>query len=954
MRTKASNLSALLLGSLLAQAACLEAPAAPSPYDATVQADSPVGLWRLDEAGPTAPPPPVATNLGSLGPPADGAYLNGVLMAQPGAIVGDADTSASFNAASSHKIDVPYQAGLNPTAFTIECWAKVTGGSGHRSPLASRRGTPSAGYILYCTPENTWEFWIGNTNGGWNSVAGGAVTMNAWTHLVGVYNGTTMSFYVNGQFKGSLTTNLVVNPSFPLRIGASGTEGAGQFFFQGGVDEVAVYSTPLSGTQIQGHYDAGTNGLGTYAATILADSPVGYWHLNEPTPPPFTPVAARNTGSLGASADGTYLNGVLTEQPGALVGDANTAARFDGSNDKIDVPWNSSLNHTQFSVECWAKVTGGAGSYRCPVASRADQPQRGYIIYAASNNKWEFWSGTGAQVGWTIISGPDVVLDQWVHLVGTYDGAAFGFYLNGSLVGSRTALYGINPTNVFRIGAGATEGAGSFFFNGVIDEVAAYDRALSPERVLAHYAAGMGLECIAPTITGQPVGTNLFEGGTLVLNVRATGYPLNYRWFFFGGELTDQTNSTLVISNASVNESGTYSVDVFNNCGLLTSDPVEVNVLPTSPPVITADPVSQTVYRGGRAVFEVSATGGLRFEYQWRLGGENLPGETNRILVVTSAQSSNAGDYDVMVSNAAGSTPSGLASLTVLEPEAASYAAAVVADHPVALWRLSEAAGPVVHDLYGGYHGFVSNIVTLGLAGALVGDLDTAAGFDGISAKVEVPYASALNPASYTIECWARVDGGAGTFRSPLSSRDDPPVRGFIFYASAGDRWEFWTGTNGAPGTWNVVAGPPVGVGEWVHLAGSYGAGLKKFYVNGSLVGQAADLPAGANDRNPLRIGAGRNETPGEYWFNGAVDEVAIYDHVLSPARIREHWAQGIGSVTLTIEKAGTDLVIRWTEGTLEAADQVTGGWDAVPDAVPPSYSVPEIRAHKFYRVRLP
>ena len=73
------------------------------------------------------------------------------------------------------------------------------------------------------------------------------------------------------------------------------------------------------------------------------------------------------------------------------------------------------------------------------------------------------------------------------------DGTTQRFYVNGQEVGNPLDGQGFSPNDVnpLRIGGGATEGNGNFFFHGDIDEAAVYDTALSPERVLAHYEAGI-------------------------------------------------------------------------------------------------------------------------------------------------------------------------------------------------------------------------------------------------------------------------------------------------------------------------------------------------------------------------------------------------------------------------------------------------------------------------------
>jgi len=227
-----------------------------------------------------------------------------------------------------------------------------------------------------------------------------------------------------------------------------------------------------------------------YENTVLADNPAGYWRLDEAA----GSTTVQNIGSVGAAGNGNVLNGAALGSVGAIVGDNNTAATFvQGPQQRIEVPFNAGLNPSPaFSVEVWARVTGGT-NHRSPLTSRGDFPQEGFIFYANPTNVWEFWTGSGQQVGWQVIGGPPVVNDEWAHLVGTYDGATQRFYVNGIEVGTPLVGQGFGPNNgdVLRIGAGATEGPGNFFFHGDVDEVAVYGTALSPERIAAHYTAGI-------------------------------------------------------------------------------------------------------------------------------------------------------------------------------------------------------------------------------------------------------------------------------------------------------------------------------------------------------------------------------------------------------------------------------------------------------------------------------
>jgi hypothetical protein len=82
---------------------------------------------------------------------------------------------------------------------------------------------------------------------------------------------------------------------------------------------------------------------------------------------------------------------------------------------------------------------------------------------------------------------------------------------------------------------------------------------------------------------------------------------------------------------------------------------------PASPPILTAQPISQTNFVGSTANFSVGATamgGALLFNYQWRLAGTNLPAATNNALFLPNLSLTQAGSYDVVITNFAGSITS--------------------------------------------------------------------------------------------------------------------------------------------------------------------------------------------------------------------------------------------------------------------------------------------------------
>ena len=212
-------------------------------------------------------------------------------------------------------------------------------------------------------------------------------------------------------------------------------------------------------------------------------------------------------------------------------------------------------------------------------------------------------------------------------------------------------------------------------------------------------------------------------------------------------------------------------------------------------------------------------------------------------------------------------------------------------DGLVAHWKLDEGTGTTANDSSGnGHDGTLTN-------GAqwTTGNIGGAVSFDGTDDYVDVPYSPALNPPdAFTVSVWAMAASGGTGYRSPISCRDDGPQEGYIIYATPGDIWQFWTG----PG-WHGISGPSVRLDSWVHLTAVFSAGTKRFYVDGILAGEATDVTYNMNDRQVLLIGAGANESANHnYFFEGSVDDVRLYDRALSYGEVA-----GLAGRTLQFDK---------------------------------------------------
>ena len=204
------------------------------------------------------------------------------------------------------------------------------------------------------------------------------------------------------------------------------------------------------------------------------------------------------------------------------------------------------------------------------------------------------------------------------HLAVVYEQVAVNLvetrtYLDGQLVRSRSFPGELGrAANSAPITIGASiEYPGYEYFQGVIDEVGLYNRALSSSEILALFNSASHGQCIPPIIYTQPTNQTVVTGNSAAFAVVATGsLPLAYRWSFNGTNLAGATTSALVLGNVQTNQAGNYAVQISNSIGLTNSAVASLTVLPP-PPCLTTPPNLVSWWRAeGNGADEVSGNHG--------------------------------------------------------------------------------------------------------------------------------------------------------------------------------------------------------------------------------------------------------------------------------------------------------------------------------------------------------
>jgi large repetitive protein len=224
-----------------------------------------------------------------------------------------------------------------------------------------------------------------------------------------------------------------------------------------------------------------------YPTEVANDNPAGYWRLGE--------SSGTNAADQTGANPGTYQSGVVLGVPGALFGDGNTAARFDGSDDKVSMgdPANGSLDFGtgDFTAEAWVKTTVNGEE---AILSKRATTGGSYWQFTVTNDP-----GHDGEVRVNIVAGSSLEVygpakrvddGAWHHVVVVFDrDSGITIYVDGtSVFRPGTATGDVGNAGPFLV----AKSTGYNYLKGDIDEVAVYRSALSAARVQAHLAAGRG------------------------------------------------------------------------------------------------------------------------------------------------------------------------------------------------------------------------------------------------------------------------------------------------------------------------------------------------------------------------------------------------------------------------------------------------------------------------------
>lgn len=323
---------------------------------------------------------------------------------------------------------------------------------------------------------------VGNANA---RIATSNFTSGVWYHLAGVRTGRTLQLYVNGVLSASGTENAAIDVSnnYEIRIGS--LSASAPQFFNGQVDEPALYNRALTAGEVLAIFNAGSAGKSKPTATTAPTDQVA-WLAGD-----------GNANDFTGTNNGTLQNGA-----GYAVGKVGQAFSFDGVDDYVEVPDNPSLNMTNaVTVEAWINLSTLPAVWADIITK--DEPAEGpYTLRLKNDGAVSFIVRTAD--GFHEISSPTGAANAGVfsHIAGTYNASSQSFCVYVNAVSSCTTLSSgalVPNNNALKIGVDIFNGR---YFNGLIDEPSIYNRDLTQVEITSIFNAAQAGKLKQTTTTG--------------------------------------------------------------------------------------------------------------------------------------------------------------------------------------------------------------------------------------------------------------------------------------------------------------------------------------------------------------------------------------------------------------------------------------------------------------------
>ena len=431
-----------------------------------------VGYWTFDGAD---------TNT-STATDKSGSGNNGTLVSSPAMVTGKMGQALNLNGSSQY-VNAGSSATLNLSSWSAVMWIKPSSVSG-ATYQALLGGRYSVGYATLYLKGSKFGVYTDADHFGTASLLAGK-----WSQVVATFSGGTYKTYVNGV--------LDINTSYSASFGPNGGSvvmgvnpiALNSERFTGVIDDTRVYSRALSATEIQQLYNTGVGTQVNSAQTntpssSLATGLVGYW--------PFNGTDISGTTAYDRSTGGN--NGTLVGSPVVTLGKMGQALKFSAaSTQKVDFATKFPAITSAVTISTWVNPDATQVIYADIWGNHQDD-FKGMDLQQNNAITNQYGWGYGNGTSWSGLSGQfNISANTWTHIVAVKDSTTCYVYLNGA---EQSGIRGVCSSAIvpattmnFSVGRGYA-GGGSRYFNGKIDDVRVYNRALSASEINQLYLLG--------------------------------------------------------------------------------------------------------------------------------------------------------------------------------------------------------------------------------------------------------------------------------------------------------------------------------------------------------------------------------------------------------------------------------------------------------------------------------
>lgn len=306
---------------------------------------------------------------------------------------------------------------------------------------------------------------------------------------------------------------------------------------------------------------------------------------------------------------------------------------FDGSNDYIIIDNDFVSSPTSLTISSWFKKNGDGDNYECVLhkSSNTSIGASSFWLGLDDTDKLTATIGANTGVGWA--AGQTSIVantGEWYHLAASWDGSVVKVYINGEYnkqysLSSYTDLS--TPTRV-----GASSDGANYQFNGTVDEVRIYNRALTASEVESLFSStALQIEVQSPVTEGTiSENQTICSGGDpAIINSTIDGSgdgAISYRWesavspFSAWSTISGATGATYN-PPSGLTETTQYrriTISTLNgiDCESVPTTPIQVTVL--DDPTWATNTVTPTaVCAGGQIDFSASVSGGSGGTISW-------------------------------------------------------------------------------------------------------------------------------------------------------------------------------------------------------------------------------------------------------------------------------------------------------------------------------------------------